>query len=270
MRNLRLGRYLLFLTFLLAFASGCQVMYRYRPLPVLVRDAETKKPIADAEVHLSYPLTRDSLAPFDSSEHTGADGIARLRAAPYGGFGVRLEATAAGYMTGQQTMSSELIQNIKPPYPFEATERRQPVEVVEMYAEPRFTVELVVPVGYRGVIKTEIQLQDDIPFAAGQRCFRYEVTDGFASIKGPGALRRICPPEYHARYADGTPLTDEMSLLKVGFRWLRGEGNEHSFFVGTQPEYDMQHRSTVDVIKMIRRDDGSNTGGRGRRHRGGD
>ena len=115
MPNRRLGRYLVSLTFLLAFAPGCQVMYRYRPMPVLVRDAETKKPIPDAEVHLSYPLTRDSMAPFDSTERTAADGIARLRAAPYGGFGLRLEASAAGYMTEQQSISNELIQSIKPP-----------------------------------------------------------------------------------------------------------------------------------------------------------
>jgi len=267
MRNLRLGRCLFSLALLLAFAPGCQVLYRYRPMAVLVRDAETKKPIADAEVHISYPLSRDSLAPFDSAERTGQDGIAHMRAAPYGDFGIRIETAASGYLSDQQGMSTELIQNIKPAHPFEATERRQPVEVVEMYAEPGFTVELIVPVGYRGMIRTEIQLQDDMPFAAGQRCFRYEVTDGLASIKGPGVLRRICPPEFHARYADGTPLSNDMSLFKVGFRWLRGEGQEHYFFVGTKPEYDMQHRSTADVLKMIRRDDGPSNGRRGRRHR---
>jgi hypothetical protein len=266
MRNFRLSRYLLRLTVLLACTAGCQVMYRYRPLPILVRDAETKKPLADAELHLSYPLSRDSMAPFDSSERTGADGIAHLRAAPYGDFGVRLEASAAGYMTEQQTLSTELIQDLKPPHPFEATEHRPPASVVEMYAEPRFTVELVVPASYHGLIKTDIQFDDDLPVPAGQRCFRYEVTDGFVAIKAPGVLRRICPPDFHARYADGTALTNEMSLLKVGFRWLRGEGKEHYFFVGTQPEYDMQRRSTpADVMKKLWNDPSSNKGGRRRR-----
>ena len=90
MRNLRLSRSPIFLLVLFAFASGCQVLYRYRPVPVLVCDAETKKPIADADVHLSYPLSRDSRAPFNSSERTGPDGVAHLRAVPYGDFGVRV------------------------------------------------------------------------------------------------------------------------------------------------------------------------------------
>lgn len=243
MRDLRLGRYLLYPALLLAWAPGCQVLYRYRPVAMLVRDAETKEPIAGAEVHLSYPLTRDSLAPFNSSERSGKDGIAHLRAAPFGDFGVRIEASAPGYLPEQQTISTEMIQKIEPARPFEAAERRPPEVVVEMYAEPRFTVELIVPDGYRGPIKTELQVQDDVSVPPGQRCFRYEVRDGFVQIKGPDVLRRIPALDYRARYAGGTPLTDEMTLSKVGFRWLRRQGKEDCFVVGTQPEYDMQRRT---------------------------
>ncbi|MGH7224070.1 MAG: hypothetical protein ACRELF_12640, partial [Gemmataceae bacterium] len=168
--------------------------------------------------------------------------------------------------TEQKSISSEFVQNIKPAHPFEAAERRRPECVVEMYAEPRFTVELIVPVGYRGLIKAEMRIQDDVPVPPGQRCFRYQVADGFVSIKGPRALRHVCPPEYRARYADGTPLPSEMTLLKVGFRWMRGEGQKHYFFVGTQPEYDMERRTApAQQVQTPRRD-----GGRGGRHHGGD
>ena len=269
MRNPRLGRCLCLLVCLTAFASGCQVMYRYRPVAVLVRDAETKKPIANAEVHLSYPLTRDSLAPFDSSKRSGEDGIARLRAAPYGQFGVHLEASAAGYMTEEKIVSADLIQNIKPPQFFESVQQRPSECVVEMYAEPRFTVELIVPAGYRGTIRAEVRIQDDIPFVAGQRCFRYAVEDGVVQIKGPGVLRRIPAPEYHALYADGTPLTNQMTLLKVGFRWLRAEGKEQYFVVGTQPEFDMQRRSApAEEVRTRSRTPDAGNGSHGRRFRG--
>jgi hypothetical protein len=234
------------LVFLLTLAPGCQVLYRYRPVPVLVRDAETKKPIAGADVHLSYPLSRDSLAPFDSSERTGRDGIAHLRAAPYGDFGVRVDASAAGYLPEQVNVSTESIQHVEPAHPFEETERRRPEVVVEMYIEPHFTIEMVVPTGYRGVIKAEVEMQDHIAPPPGQRFFRYEVVDGFVRVKGPGLLRRIYPSDYRARYADGTPLTGEMTLLKTGFCWLRGNGKERYFFVGTQSEYDMQRRFAPD------------------------
>src|SRR5579885_3612857 len=175
MGKLRPARGLLCLGFLLALTPGCQVLYRYRPVPVLVRDAETKKPIANAEVHLTYPLSRDSLAPFDSAERTDAEGVAHLRAAPYGEFGVRVEATASGYLTDQLSISTESIQHLQPVHFLEDAERRKPEFVVEMYAEPRFTVELVVPPGYRGLIRAEIEAREDLGVPAGQRCFRYDV-----------------------------------------------------------------------------------------------
>jgi hypothetical protein len=247
MRKLRPARCLFCLGFLLALAPGCQVLYRYRPTPVQVRDAETKDPIPNAEVHLSYPLSRDSLAPFNSSERTDDKGIARLRAAPYGEFGVRVEATAAGYLPDQISISSESIQHLQPVHFLEDADKRDPEFVVEMYREPRFTVELIVPPGYRGLIRAEIEPRDDIAIPTGQRCFRYEVVDGFVRVKGPAiVLRRVYPSDYHARYADDTPLTAEMSLQQVGFRWLRGQDKEQLFVVGTQPEYDMQRRYADD------------------------
>jgi len=263
MGNLRFG-----LVFLLALASGCQILYRYRPVPVLVRDAETKQPIAHADVHLSYPLSRDSLAPFDSVERTGADGIAHLRAAPYGDFGVRIEASAPGYLSDQISVSTEAIQHIEPAHFFEEAERRKPVFVVEMYSEPRFTVELVVPPGYRGRIRAEIEPRDDMAVPPHQRAFRYEVVDGFVCIKGPSlVLRRVYPSDYRACYADGAPLTGEMTLQKVGFRWLGGQDKEQYFVVGTQPEYDMERRCVADEEPYSRQPAAPGAPRGGRRHR---
>jgi hypothetical protein len=259
------------LVFLIALSAGCQVLYRYRPAPVLVRDAETKKPIANANVHLYYPLSRDSLAPYDSTERTDAEGIAHLRAAPYGEFGVRVEATAGGYLPDQVSLSSESIQRLQPVHFLEETGRRKPEFVVEMYSEPRFTVELVVPRNYRGRIKAEIEARDDMDVPPGQRCFRFAVVDGFVRIKGPAiVLQRVYPSDYHARYDDDTPLGSEMSLQKVGFRWLRGQDKVQYFVVGTQPEYDMQRRYAPDDEPVPERraaETTSNQGRGGRHHR---
>jgi hypothetical protein len=244
MRNRRPARCLLYLICLLACGPGCQVLYRYRPVAVLVRDAETKKPIANADVHLCYPLTRDSLAPYDSSDRTHEDGIARLRAAPYGDFGVRVEASSHGYLAEELNVSSAMIEHIDPAHPFEAVERRRAEFVVELYAEPRFTVELVVPNGYRGLIKAEVQVQNDVAAPPGQRCFAYEVSDAnTVLVKGPKVIGRIYPSDYKARYTDGTPLSGDMTLMKVGFRWLRGEGKEQYFVIGTQADYDLYRRT---------------------------
>ena len=70
-------------------------------------------------------------------------------------------------------------------------------------------------------------------------------TTGVVQVQGPPLLRRVFPPSYHARYPDGTPLGLDMDIQKVGFRWLKSEGNDHYFVVGTQPEYDDFRRHLV-------------------------
>src|SRR5262249_17291380 len=115
--------------------------------------------------------------------------------------------------------------------------------VVEMYAEPRFAVELVVPVGFRGLIKADIQIDENAPCPPGQRCFRYEVpSSNTVLIKGPTVLRRVSPSNYQARYPGGALLGTKMDLVTVGFRWLKRDGNENYFVVGTQSEYDQFRR----------------------------
>jgi hypothetical protein len=269
MRNLRPARYLLYSVCLLVLTSGCQVLYHYRPVAVQVRDAETKKPIANADVHLSYPMMRDSLAPYDSSYRTGEDGLAHLRAAPYGDFGIQVDASAPDYLPEELNISTELIQRVDPPRLFENVEQRRAEFVVEMYHVPRFGVVLVVPNGYHGLIKAHVQVQDDAPSVPGQRSFRFDVSnDNTVLVKGPKVMGRVYPSDYSACYADGTPVGSEMTLTKVGFRWLSGEGKEHCFVVGTKPEYDMYRRTLPDEkpTSVRRLSSAGGKGGRGGRH----
>src|SRR5690348_7436872 len=109
MRKRRLAVCLVCPILLFVFAPGCQVLYRYKPVTILVRDAETKQPIAGAEVHISYPLTRPSVAPYESVETTAENGLAHLRAAPGGEAGIVMEATAKGYMSEERSVLAETI-----------------------------------------------------------------------------------------------------------------------------------------------------------------
>src|SRR5580704_490058 len=147
------------LILVLAFAPGCQVFHPYRPVPVLVRDAETKEPIPGAEVRITYPFTDPELAPWDSVGRSADDGIARLRAAPYG-TGILMEVTAPGRLSEHKDLSADAVGAIEPAGWFESTDRRPASQVIELYAEPRPTVELVVPAGYRGLVRAEIRVQD--------------------------------------------------------------------------------------------------------------
>jgi hypothetical protein len=246
-------------------------MHRYRPVAVLVRDAETKQPIATAEVRISYPFAGSAFVPSIATASTGSDGQARLQAAPFGD-GLTLEAKAGGYLPETRDLSVLAIERLEPARLFEATERRPADFVVDLYAEPAFSVELVVPSAYRGLIKADVQIDDVAPIAARQRCFRYQVSQlGEVEVKGPALLRRIFPPTFRARYVDGKVLDGEMSLTRVGFRWVQQEGNKHYFVVGTQPEYDSFRRNLVSESSPSegRSQESGKTGKGGGRHRRG-
>jgi hypothetical protein len=238
MRNRRLAPCLVYPVLLLALAPGCQALYRYRPVTVLVRDAESKKPIPGAEVRISYPLTRPSASPYESVECTKEDGTARLRAAPYGDAGIVMGATAKGYMSEELSVLAETIREIEPASLLKPAAPQPTPFVVELYADPHPTIELVVPTGYRGVVKAEVQIRDDAPFAPGQRCFSYDVSSaGVARVIGPPLLHRVASMDYRARYADGTTLSQEGEPSAVGLRWLKCEGSDQYFAVCTRAEY---------------------------------
>src|SRR5262245_58875885 len=83
--------------FYLGLIPGCQTFESSRPFPVLVRDADTKKPVSGAQVLVSYPVSRSPLAPSESSAAISNDGIARMYVAPFGD-GFTMRATARGYL----------------------------------------------------------------------------------------------------------------------------------------------------------------------------
>jgi hypothetical protein len=201
---------------------------------------------------------------------TGADGVAQLRAAPYGHAGISMEATAAGYMFADRTVTTEAVEDIASPSIFRKDPPRQVNFVVELYAEPHPSVELVVPTGYRGLIKVEMRFQEDAPSTPGQRTFTYEVqSSGAAQVVGPPLLRRVLATDFHAKFADGTLLTGRPENDKLGFWWLRSEGNAQLFWVGTQMEYDnLHHADEREGTGEPKVSHGQKAGGRGGRHGG--
>ncbi len=246
MHNGRLARYSLCLVLLLCLMSGCQMFHADQTVAVLVRDAETKKPIPTAEVYLCQLLKQDAVAPCRSSGLTQADGIARLTTEPVKELGIQLQAIAPGYLSEKLDVSVDALKKIATAPAARTNEPRRPDFVVEVYAEPAFTVELVIPPGYRGLVKTEIQRQENLSLPPGQRCFRFAVPpSGIVQVVGPSLLQRIAAPDYRARYAGGPLLGTAMDADKIGFRWLKGTGNEHYFVVGTQLDYETHHHRLV-------------------------
>jgi hypothetical protein len=266
MRDGPLARWLLG-GLLLAAAPGCLSLHRYRPVAVLVQDAETKKPVSGADVHVSYPLTRASLSPCESTGTTGDDGITHLSFAA-ADTGLTVEGTARGYLPDVLNVTGEAVRKIEPAHLFEDTDRRPASYVLELYAGPHPTVELVLPVTFRGMVKAEVQIQEDAPLPPGQRCFSYRVGElGDVRVVGPPLLRRVYPPDFRARRTDGTVVNHEAGPGEVGLRPLKSEGNMQYFVVGTKAEYE--DLLPVKPSREESRPAGSGRGGRGGgRHRG--
>jgi hypothetical protein len=258
---------LIYLVLLLACLPGCQALQGYRPVAIRVQDTETQQPISGAEVHISYPLTRSSFAPLDAVGTTGTDGIVHLQVAPFGDTGVQLDASAKGYLSEEKILSVEAVQKLEPAHFFEAVDHRPVSFVLEMYAEPRPTVEFILPAGFRGPFKAEIKVQDGVPCPPGQRLFRFEVpATGEVQVTGPRLLLRLLSADFQARYADGAPLSQHAKDSEVGLWWLRFDGKYHYFQVGTAAEYDLLRNSNDRAsIRSSRSTGGSQGGRRGRR-----
>jgi hypothetical protein len=239
MSRRRLPQCLLYPALLLAFGPGCQALYRYRPVAVQAKDAETGQPIPGAEVRIAYPVLQSAFAPSDAAATAGADSIARLQAAPYRDTGIVVAVNAPGYLAEEKFIPTEEVEAIKPAGLFESVDRRPPNFVLQLYPEPRPTVELVLPAGYRGTIRAEIQAQDDTRGEPGQRRFSYAVPpSGIVRVAGPALLRHVFVLDFAFKYADGAPLSANAKDSEVGFWWLEDQGSTHHFFIGTREEYD--------------------------------
>jgi hypothetical protein len=222
---------------LVSLASGCQTFPLPRPIVVLVRDAETQAPLSEVELQVVYPVNSPPVTADQRVGATTVDGMAALPIVPCGDRSVLVKATRPGYLPEDAALTAAFLRSIEPAHWWNATDQR-PNFAIDMYSQPQFTVELIVPNGYRGLITADMQI-DEQAASNGQRLFRYAVpASGNVTMQGPPALRRIFLTDVHARYADGTPLDAEMSWEKVGFRWLKRHGHGAIFVVGTQTEFD--------------------------------
>jgi uncharacterized membrane protein YgcG len=268
--RLALARCLLCLT--LMGTAACQSFYSYRPMTILARDAETGKPIPGAVVSISYPLVHPSQAPYDSVGATVADGLVHLRAAPTGPAGVQVETKAAGFMPETKVLAIETVAAIKPAGWFEDVKERRPSLTIDLYAEPRPAVELVLPASYRGVVKVEVKADSQMPLPPGQRTFTYAVPPtGTIELTGPALLGRVAAIDYRARCADGPLLAREVNGPEVGFWGLNADGNHLTFLVGTRDDFEVKRREALanDAAARGPATTGKGTGGGRRGGRGG-
>ncbi len=191
-----------------------------------VRDAETQGPIAGAQVR-SWHSDVHSVT---TAGTTGPDGLARVPSPPGENSPIYYEASAQGYL----------------PKPAGQALARTPTGVIlEMYAEPRPVLELVVPTGYRGTVKATIRVQNDLKFEPRQRLFSFPVpTSGVVAVVVPPIFTSGVTPNIRTRYADGTTLSRDAKDSELGCRWLKADPeSEYVIVIGTQWEADEFRRA---------------------------
>ena len=177
---------------LLATLPGCAMLPSDRPVTVLVRDAETQKPIVAAEVTIACPLTKSFTGSSIARATTEAEGLARLRAAPFSDSVTMMQVAAPGYLEETKELALESIAAIDPPGWFEPLDRRPPNFTVDLYAAPRPQVELTLPVGFRGPIRVRTEIEIAETASIRQRRFSYPVSaSGDAVVVGPALLRQL-------------------------------------------------------------------------------
>ena len=207
---------------MLAALTGCQ---SYRPAAVLVRDAETGRPIVGAEVRISYPPRRFAVCPRRVRRPSGADGIARLKAAPYGDGGILVNVAAKGYLSEHESLATDEVRGCSHAHWFEDVAKRRESLAVGLLAEPRPYVELVLPSYLRGVVKVTLDIDDKARLTPGQRRFVGNATPlGEAEVAGPPILRHASPVEYRGKFPDGAPLGLPENDHSIGFGWLKSDG----------------------------------------------
>jgi hypothetical protein len=205
---------------LLMQLCGCS-LYLIRPVTITVRDAETKQPIEGAEVSSDYMRMIDFGLIFAGGNYkegvSDSDGKVTLVIDPYKDH-LTLNAQAKGYHNQDlYSYGPDIRKRVVPRNWFEWRNEF----VLEMYAEPKGTLNLVVPKGYRGAVVVRFAENDSPPVPPGQRIFTYAVPpNGVVDVKESGLLERAGSyHRVHARFEDGTelptlaPTTDDPKSL---------------------------------------------------------
>jgi uncharacterized membrane protein YgcG len=249
-----------------ASLAGCMT-YRPRDVIVSVRDAETKAPIAGATVNVSMPHTGEE----GKTETTLPNGMARVLFTPTTGEPVMVEATAAGYISDSSVVGEPTVAAVATYPMFGAALPHKPDFTLDLYAGPKFAIEVVLPTGYRGVVRTSFEFRENFAIPKGQRLFSFDANPkGEVAGAGPAILKNVAASDYRAR-ENGlqTPADDPNGLA---LRWLKSEDGKDVFYYGTKAEFDQYRKdnnigsSTTPAQSDTKK---SGRGGRGGRGGGG-
>jgi hypothetical protein len=202
---------------------------------VQVRDAESKQPISGAQVKVWHPAAHAS----PTSGTTGADGLASVPAPPAENSPLFYEVTAKGYL---------------PRPPEQKVQQTSSGAVIELYAGPEPTLEVVLPPNYRGGIRLTVRIKNDLPYTPGTRTFSFPLPPS-AEIEAvlPPIFLRGVTPNIVVRDQSGTKLSRSAKDYDSGCRCLKSDPeSEYIFFIGTQYEADQFQRQLMKTNYYVK------------------
>ena len=267
MRDCLLTRVFLGLLVVLPTVTGCHALHPTPTIPIVVRDAETKEPIPGAEIRLWSPAD-NSTGRQEPTGTTGPDGVARIKADYSKVADVLIGVTAQDYLPDQ--VDRVLAGKVPGSPPGGA--------IVEMFRGPRPVIEVIVPSDFRGEFKVEVKPQEDTQNPERKRVFTckvppaglrpaggFDFTPVVVHVSGPPILSaegRI-GPEFHGLYADMTPMPAEPKDKDIVMRWVRSEGPDQYFIVGTKVDQLSAQRAAEKQIGPREKSSPNKSGGKG-------
>ena len=233
-------------------AAGCR---RYVDVPVRVIDAETNAPIAGAVVRSEYTvagLTFADFLPFGtrlrelrrSTATSDSDGNAVVQLTPDGDTMVQgVSAKASGYLPSIVVpVAKDVLRGLRR----SAAEGAEPVATIPMLVEPMPRVVLVLPDGYRGLVRV-VSRYSESPPVPGQRIFLRPVAPERAALievpMMPLSYDYRSPISFHARYASGAEVPTGGRALDTDVALRVGEwrSDQYVLVVGTRADRELVH-----------------------------
>ncbi len=207
---------------------GCIKFYSRRPVPAVVRDAETGVMIPNAEVRVAYPNILILNGPKPDVGVTDESGRVLIRAATFKP--QRWLASAEGYLPLELPSASDLPKTAE----------------FDLYRAPAPTLTIVVPNGYRGPLKVDLQpIPQPLQEKAGARHFTVRASsNGYMGVPSTPLLLNIdVHNSIKVLYENGEAIPVEsfrMGPSDVAFRWQARsiDGRRLLYVVGTTRDFE--------------------------------
>lgn len=204
--------------------GGCLKFYGYCDVTVAVHDAETGKPIPNAQVDLHYLYMMVINAPKPTSGKTGNDGQAVIRAASFET--QDWNVSADGYLPDNRyDIDKESSLDFR------------------LYRKPAPMVTIIVPNDFRGPLMVERrQIKEPIRDTPGHRQFTFHTSsNGLVLIAATQLLMRVRPSEFTAAFENGKPIQNanrSTGSYETALREVTSSGPRILFIVGDEEDVE--------------------------------